>query len=47
MLLVLVLEFESRRGEILNYLQKQKTKKKDQLLRVPGVGRQNSTRVDE
>ena len=42
MLLVLIREFESRRGEILNLFAK---KKKDQLLRAPGVGNHNSTRV--
>ena len=46
MLLVLVREFESRRGEILNLFAKKK-KKKDQLLRAPSVGKHNSTRVDE
>ena len=45
MLLVLVREFESRRGEILNLFAK--IKKKDQLLRAPSVGKRNSTRVDE
>ena len=44
MLLVLVREFESRRGEILNLYAKIK---KDQLLRAPSVGKHNSTRVDE
>ena len=44
MLLVLIREFESRRGEILNLFAK---KKKDQLLRAPSVGKHNSTRVDE
>ena len=46
MLLVLVREFESRRGEIfiLFYLQKEE---KDQLLRAPSVGEHNSTRVNE
>ena len=45
MLLVLVREFESRRGEILNLY----ATKKDQLLRAPinGVGEHNSTQVDE
>ena len=42
--LVLVLEFESRRGEIVNFFAEIKM---DQLLRAPGVGRHNSTRVDE
>ena len=46
MLLVLVREFESRRGGILNLFAKKK-KKKDQLLRAPSVGKHNSTRVDE
>ena len=46
MLLVLVREFESRRGEILTLFAKER-KKKDQLLRAPGVGKHNSTRVDE
>ena len=45
MLLVLVRAFESRRGEILNLFAK--TKKKDQLLRAPSVGKHHSTRVDE
>ena len=45
MLLVLVREFESRRGEILNLFAKMK--KKDQLLRASSVGKHNSTRVDE
>ena len=44
MLLVLVREFESRRGEILNLFAKIK---KDQLLKAPRVGKHNSTRVDE
>ena len=44
MLLVLVMEFESRRGEILNLFAEIK---KDQLLRTPGVGKHNSPRVDE
>ena len=44
MLLVWVREFESRRGEILNFFAK---KKKDQLLRAPSVGKHNATRVDE
>ena len=44
MLLVLISEFESRRGEILNLFAKIK---KDQLLRAPSVGKLNSTRVDE
>ena len=44
MLLVLIREFESRRGEILNLFAKMK---KDQLLRAPSVGKHNSTRVDE
>ena len=42
MLLVLVREFESRRGEISKLFAK---KKKDQLLRAPSVGKHNSTRV--
>ena len=42
---VLVREFESRRGEILNLFAKIK---RDRLLRAPrGVGKHNSTRVDE
>ena len=46
MLLVLIREFESRRGQILNLFAKKK--KKDQLLRAPSVGKKhNSTRVDE
>ena len=45
MLLVLVREFESRRGEILNLFEKKK--KKDQLLRAPSLGKHDSTRVDE
>ena len=44
LLIVLVREFESRRGEILNLCAKIK---KDQLLRAPSVGKHNSTRVDE
>ena len=47
MLLVLVPEFESHRGEILNLFAKKKRKKKDQLLRAPSVGKRNSTRADE
>ena len=48
MLLVLVSEFESRRGEILTiFAEKKRRKKKDQLLRAPSVGKHNSTRVDE
>ena len=47
MLLVLVREFESRRGEILKYICKKKKKKKGQLLRAPSVGKHNSTQVDE
>ena len=43
MLLVLVREFESRRGEILNLF----AKKKNQLLRATSVGKHNSTRVEE
>ena len=43
-LLVLVREFESRRGGALKLLAKIKT---DQLLRAPGVGIHYSTRVDE
>ena len=45
-LLALVLEFESRRGEVLKLLAKIR---KDQLLRAPtrSVSRLNSTRVDE
>ena len=39
-----VREFESRRGEILNFFAK---KKKDQLLRAPSVGKHHSTRFDE
>ena len=45
--LVLVGEFESSRGEILNLFAKKKRKKKDQLLRAPSVGKRNSTRVDD
>ena len=41
---MLVLEFESRRGEILFIFAKIK---KDQLLIAPSVSRHNSTRVDE
>ena len=41
---VMIREFESRRGEILNLFAK---KKKDQLLRAPSVGKHNSMRVDE
>ena len=44
MLLVLVREFESRRGEILNLFAKVR---KDQLLRAPRVCNRNSTGVDE
>ena len=44
MIAVLVREFESRRGEILNLFAKIKN---DQLLRAPSVGKHNSTRVDE
>ena len=44
MLLELVREFESRRGDILYLFAKIK---KDQLLRAPSVGKHNSTRVDE
>ena len=47
MLLALVLEFDSHRGEISLYLQKCK-KKLDQLLRTSSsVGRYNSTRLNE
>ena len=42
--LVLVGEFESRCGEILDFFAKIKT---DQLLRAPSVGKHNSTRVDK
>ena len=41
---VLVVEFESRRDEILNLFAKYEN---DQLLRAPSVCRHNSTRVDE
>ena len=41
LLMVLVREFESRRGEILNLF----AKKKNQLLRAPSVGKHNSTRA--
>ena len=44
MLLVLVREFESRRGEILNLFAKIK---RDQLLKARSVGKRSSTRVDE
>ena len=45
LLIVLVREFESRRGKILNLFAK---KKKDQeLLRAPSVGKHSSTQVDE
>ena len=44
LLLALVRELESRRGEISNLYAKIK---KDQLLRAPSVGKHNSTRVDE
>ena len=46
LLIVLVREFESRRGEILNLFAKIK---KDQLLKAPtnSVGKHNSTRVGE
>ena len=49
MLLVLVREFKSQHGEILNLFAKiiRKRKEKDQLLRATSVGRHNSTRVDE
>ena len=40
LLIVLVREFEPRRGEILNLLAKIQ---KDQLLRAPSVGKHNST----
>ena len=43
-LIVLVREFEYRRGEILNLVAKVKN---DRLLRAPSVGKHNSTRVDE
>ena len=46
LLVVLVLEFESRRGEILKLFAKIKKKDK-KLLRAPSVGRYTSTRVDE
>ena len=41
MLLVLVRELESRHGEILNFVAK--TKKDQQLLRAPSVGKQSPT----
>ena len=44
LLIVLVLEFESRSGEILNFSQKIE---KDQLLRAPSVGKRSSMRVGE
>ena len=49
MLLVLVREFESRCGEILNLFAKKEKekKKKDQLLSTPSVGKHNWTGVDE
>ena len=43
---MLVREFESRRGEVLNSFAKKKDKK-DQLLRAPSAGKHSSTRVDE
>ena len=43
MLLALVLEFESHRGEILSIFAKI-TKEEDQLLRAASVGRHNSIR---
>ena len=46
MLLALVREFESRRGEILNLFAKKK-RKKIKLPRAPSVGKHSSTRVDE
>ena len=46
MLLVLIREFESRRGKISNLFAK-KTGEKDQLLTEPSVGKHNSTRVGE
>ena len=45
LIMVLVREIESRRGQILNIFAK--IKKTDQLLRAPSVGKHNSTRVDE
>ena len=47
MLLMLVHEFESRRGETLNLFTKYIFNGKDQPLRAPSVGKHNSTRVDE
>ena len=44
LLLGLIRELESHHGEILNLFAKMK---KGQLLRAPGVGKHNSTRVDE
>ena len=45
MLVVLVREFECRRGEILNVFTKKE--KEDELLIAASVGKHNSTRVDE
>ena len=42
-----VREFESRRGEILNFFAKKKEKKRIKCLRARSVGKHNSTRVDE
>ena len=47
LLVVLVREFESRRGEILGLFAKIVIIKRDQLLREPSAGKHNSTRVDE
>ena len=44
LLLGLIRELESHHGEILNLFAKMK---KGQLLKAPGVGKHNSTRVDE
>ena len=44
LLILLVLEFESHRGEILRLFARIK---KDQLLKASSVGRHKSTRVDE
>ena len=44
MLLALIREFETRRGEVLDLFAK---KRDQQLLRAPRVGKHNSTRVGE
>ena len=44
---MLVREFESRRGEILNLFPPPKKKDQQQLLRAPSVGEHSSAQVDE